>query len=78
MSLTDPSVPYVRPHTCYVQTRACHEFFVVCMAPDCTTEFPINHDNLVDAEAEAKAHGELRHIHDRQHLLNHERKNATD
>lgn len=53
----------MRMHTVYVQVRIGGEFFASCHK--CGADpFP-NRKRLAEAEADARAHGELRHVYDR-------------
>lgn len=58
-------------HSTYVQTIGTGGFFASCTTCGCDA-FP-DRDTLEAAEADARAHGELRHAYPREYLVAHER-----
>jgi hypothetical protein len=57
-------------HSTYVQIRGPGGFFASCCV--CGSDSFPSRLSLAAAEADARAHGELRHLYDRECLLAHE------
>lgn len=62
-------------HSTYVQIRGPGGFFASCASGCGCDPFP-DRDTLEEAEADARAHGELHHLYPREHLVEHERQGA--